>query len=275
MNRVLRNGLLFACIVLSTLCATPARAFDPITTFLFGMAREIMYEAFVNSRKPPAANSQPLPAVYPGTTVEPRKLRELIDESFFYLSERRREELFQAFHEELIKPKNAAVRSAMIQYFTEHAYAVRSVMDRLSKLREPELRALTAQFTAQARTLSAEERVQLRKLLEEGLLPVPPELNRMLVVAVAEIPASPTEQAKAEQDSGRGGSTARPKPQAATSLAASKPESDTATGPIDVSAVIVTPRDAPPVAERPAAEAAPGARTAVAPESRPQGVAVW
>ena len=189
MRRVLRNAIL-ASIVLGTLCALPARAFDPITMFLFGMAREIMYEAFQNSVKPVEPNAQPLPEVYPGTMVEPRKLRELIDESFFYLSERRRGEIFQAFNAELIKPKNALVRASMIQYFTEHAYAVRSAIDRLSKLTEPEMRQLTAQFAAQVRTMAPEDRAQLRTVLDEGLLPVPPDLNRMLIVAVAEIPLS-------------------------------------------------------------------------------------
>ena len=91
----LRRTLLCAAVALGLLGASPALAMDPMLMFLFGMAREIMYEAFQNSRKPPAPNSEPLPAVYPGTMVEPRKLRELIDESFFYLSERRRDELFR------------------------------------------------------------------------------------------------------------------------------------------------------------------------------------
>jgi len=193
MRRVLRNAVL-ACIVLGTLCAVPARAFDPVTMLLFGIAREIMYEAFQNSIKPREPSQEPLPQVYPGTMVEPRKLRELIDESFFYLSERRRGEIFQSFHEELIKPKNALVRASMIQYFTERAFAVRSAIDRLSKLSEPEMRAVTAQFAAQVREMPPEERAQLRKVLDENLLPVPPDLNRMLSVAVAEIPQAPAEQ---------------------------------------------------------------------------------
>jgi hypothetical protein len=196
MRRALRNALL-SCIVLGSLFASPARAFDPFTMIIFGIAREIMYEAFQNSQSARPANEQPLPEVYPGTMVEPSKLREMIDESFFYLSERRRSEIFLAFHEELLKPKNALVRASMIQYFTERAYAVRSAIDRLSKLTEPEMRQLTTQFAAQVRTLTPEERLQLRKVLDEGLLPVPADLNRMLVVAVAEIPQPPVAQASA------------------------------------------------------------------------------
>lgn len=215
MRRVLRNALL-SCIVLGTLCAVPARAFDPVTMLLFGIAREIMYEAFQNSLKPREPSQEPLPEVYPGTMVEPRKLRELIDQSFFYLSDRRREEIFQAFHEELIKPKNALVRASMIQYFSERAYAVRSAIDRLSKLTEPEMRAVTTQFAAQVRGMSADERAQLRKVLDENLLPVPPDLNRMLSVAVAEIPLPPPTQTAQTPQAGAKADTQSPAPGAAS-----------------------------------------------------------
>jgi len=213
----LRRALLCATVALGLLGAPPALAADPMLMFLFGMAREIMYEAFLNSRKPPAPNSEPLPAVYPGTMVEPRKLRELIDESFFYLSERRRDELFAALHDEIIKPKNAAVRASMIAYFAEHAVAVRQVMDRLSKLTEPEMRELSERFAAQARGLPVEEREQLRRALDEGLLPVPPDLNRRLVVAVAEIPRPPRDEASGQPDGGK--EPAATAPQAQKSMA--------------------------------------------------------
>jgi len=250
MNRVLRNAVLSACLAAGVLCTSPARAFEPILMFLFGMAREVMYDAFVNSQKPPQPNSEPLPALYPGTMVEPRKLRELIDESFYYLSERRRDALFQAFNDELIKPKNATVRAAMIQYFAEHAYAVRNVIDRLSLLSEPEMRALAVQFADEARKLPEKERQQLREVLEEGLLPVPPDLSHMLVVAIAEIPRAPAEPAAA------------PKPQ---------PRGRGGEAPIAVNAMTVEP-GATARAEQPPAPAgtAPTAR-----EPRPEGTAVW
>lgn len=178
----------------------PARAFDPILSFLFYMARELMYEGFNNSENPPTRPIETLPAVYPGTMVEPSKLRALIDESFIYLSERRRGLLFQSFHDELIKPENAPVRASMIAYFAEHAFAVRTVMERLSKLNENEMRELSNQFAAQARALSAEDREKLRKVIREGLLPVPPDLNNYLVLAIADLPAPPVDAAVATRE---------------------------------------------------------------------------
>jgi len=230
MGRRLRQGLFFALLALA--CAAPVRA-DPLLMFLFGMAREMMYEGFVNSQKPRSPYDEPLPAVYPGTMVEPAKLRQLIDESFIYLSERRRAELFQAFNDELIKPQNAPVRAAMIQYFSEHAYAVRMVMERLSKLHESEMRELAERFVDQARTLPEKDREQLRLVLNEGLLPVPPDLNKILVVAMRDLPPAALPDATAVAD-GKPGNAPGAKPQAPARQgprdprAAAKPETETA-----------------------------------------------
>ena len=270
----LRRALLCATVALGLLGAPPTLAADPMLMFLFGMAREIMYEAFLNSRKAPAPNSEPLPAVYPGTMVEPRKLRELIDESFFYLSERRRDELFAALHDEIIKPKNAAVRASMIAYFAEHAVAVRQVMDRLSKLTEPEMRALSERFAAQARRLPVEEREQLRKALDEGLLPVPPDLNRRLVVAIAEIPRPPRDEATEPPDGGKEQAATAPQAQqrmVRQPLAATTPRAEPEPTPASVLQAL------PEVTLRPAAAAQPpGQATAAADEPRRESApAVW
>lgn len=212
---------MLAVLAVGTLSAPPARAIEPMLTFLFYMAREIMYEGFSNSEFPQPRQVEPLPAVYPGTMVEPSKLRDLIDQSFIYLSDGRRERLFQAFNAELVKPKNAAVRATMIAYFAEHALAVRTVMERLSKLNENEMRELSERFADQARTLSEEDRAKLRTVVEEGLLPVPADLNKYLVVAIADIPVAPVEDADAGADTAPG--EAKPTGEGAPSAGPSTP----------------------------------------------------
>jgi|GEM_PF-1113680 len=252
----LRRGVLFAFIALGVLFASPARAVEPVLMFLFSMAREIMYEAFVNSENPRPQPVEPLPAVYPGTMVEPRTLRELIDQSFIYLSERRREELFRALHDEIIKPKNAAVRASMIAYFAEHAVAVRTVMERLSNLNETEMRELSAHFAAQARTLPVDEREQLRKVLDEGLLPVPADLNQRLVVAIAEIPRAPADADPALPlaEDGKPRSAAKlPQPLAATTAREESAPAQPMTAP-----PARTPVRRAPAAATPTAPATPG-----------------
>ena len=241
MKPALRNVLVSACLIAGMLCTTPARAFDPILMFLIGMAREITYEAFATSQNPRAPAEEPLPEVYPGTMVEPSKLRAMIDESFVYLSERRRDALFQAFHDELIKPQNAAVRASMIAYFTEHALAVRMVLQRLSKLTENEMRMLSAEFAVQARTLASDDRENLRKVLEEGLLPVPPDLNKMLVAEIRALPPATAVAEPAPQTALEAKAAAGPGPHASKPVAERR----------DVGAVVAAPHDAPPAAVQP------------------------
>jgi hypothetical protein len=148
---------------------------------------------------------------------------------------------------------------------------VRNVIDRLSLLSEPEMRALSAQFADEARKLPEKEREQLRKVLEEGLLPVPPDLNYMLVVAIAEIPRPPAEPALAEQqDGGAAKPPAEPKPQARDGSGEARIAA--------VNALPVKPGNTNDAVAAPAAggaEAAPSAQTAAAGESRSDPVGVW
>ena len=79
-----------------------------------------------------------------------------------------------------------------------------------------EMQSLAAQFAAHARALPVAEREQLRVVLSEGLLPVPPALNQKLVVAIAEIP-----RPAVAEDAAQGEAGPENKPGAAPPLAAS------------------------------------------------------
>ena len=135
MGRFLRRGvfftLLFACV------ARPASA-DPVLMFLLSMARQLIEDRVDN---PPRAPFTPLPdaaLAYPGTTVEPDQLRRLIDDSFLYLGESQRREIFESLHAALSDPKNAAMRGSMIDYFVNRALTVREAQRRLALLSQRE-----------------------------------------------------------------------------------------------------------------------------------------
>ena len=119
-------------------CALPARAGDPVLTFLMGIAQEIL-----NQPKAAAPPATELPEVYPGTTVRPALLKRLIDDCFLYLSAPQRAEIFDALNAELLKPGNFAVRAPMIEYFVHRALQVRAAQVRLAQLspREQQLLA--------------------------------------------------------------------------------------------------------------------------------------
>jgi hypothetical protein len=180
MGRILRKGVLFTLLFAGLVA--PAAA-DPILMFLIGIAREMVIShgtAPAGSRVP----EQPLPdfsRVYPGTSVEPDVLRRLIDDSFLYLSEAQRREIFDSLHAALMNPKNAAVRGAMIEYFAEKALTIRAAQMQLAKMSWSDKQRMAREFKAELAALSAEDQEQVGKLLRSGLLPVPGDLNQLLL----------------------------------------------------------------------------------------------
>jgi hypothetical protein len=151
---------------------------------LLGIARDMIEAQVAKPRRaPPARQGPDMALVYPGTTVEPAQLRRLIDESFLYLSESQRKEIFDSLHEALKEQKNAALRSPMIHYFAEKAVTVRAAQEKLAQLSSGEKESLAADFRKEIAGLSADEQAQLGELLRNGLLPLPSDLNQMLLAA--------------------------------------------------------------------------------------------
>ena len=181
MGRLFRKGVLFTLLFAGV--ATPASA-DPVLMFLLGIARE-MVESHANRPRGGAAPElvPDMALVYPGTLVEPDHLRRLINDSFLYLSDAQRKEIFDSLHEALSNPKNAAVRGAMIEYFAEKALTIRAAQIKLSQLSWREKELLAGDFKKEISSLSDEDKAQLGELLHSGLLPVPTDLNQLLLAA--------------------------------------------------------------------------------------------
>ena len=181
MGRFLRKGVLFTLLFAGVV--SPAAA-DPIVMFLIGIARDLVEAQITRSRNAPAAQFVPeLSRAYPGTGVEPDHLRRLIDDSFLYLNEAQRKEIFESLNAALMDPKNAAVRGTMIQYFAEKALTVRAAQLKLAQLSSRDKERLAAEFRNEITILSDEDQTQLGELLRSGLLPVPTDLNQLLLAA--------------------------------------------------------------------------------------------
>lgn len=176
-----------AFLFFALLWAAPASA-DPLLFFLMSAAREIASAAAAR----PAQEASLLPApelntTYPGTAVEPDKLRQIIDDSFGYLSSAQRREVFESLNELLLDPKLGPTRATLIEYFLHKALAVRAAQMELAKLSDADKRRLAAQFKEETAALSEPERQQLLGLLEHRLLPVPADLNQLLLAGLQEI----------------------------------------------------------------------------------------
>ena len=182
MGRLLRKGVLFTLLFAGVV--TPAAA-DPIVMFLLGIARDMILE---HAARRPLVDAPPvyvpdMERVYKGTIIEPDQLRRVIDDSFPYLGSAQRKEIFDSLNAALADPKNAAVRSEMIQYFLDKALTVRAARIKLAELPWREKQRLAGEFRKEIATLSDEEKAQLSALLRNGMLPVPADLNQLLLTA--------------------------------------------------------------------------------------------
>jgi len=163
---------------------------DPLVLFLITAAKQIATAAAMATAKAAynaAPQAPPAPAThYPGTAVEPETLKRVIDESFIYLSSSQRREIFESLNAKLLDPKTGPNRAAMIEYFLDRALAVRAAQIQLARLSAADKRRLADQFRQETAGLPDGDRKQLLALLEQQLLPVPADLNRMLLAQLQE-----------------------------------------------------------------------------------------
>ena len=180
MGRLLRRGIFFTLLFAGLVA--PAAA-DPILMLLMSIARQMVttHAQKPDSEKRLEVEIPDMSKYYPGTLVEPDHIRRLIDESFLYLSDSQRQEIFDSFNAELLKPKNAAVRGAMIEYFTDKALILRAAQLRLSQMPWSEKERMAREFKSEIATMPAEDQAQIGELLRKRMLPVPSDLNQLLL----------------------------------------------------------------------------------------------
>ncbi len=153
---------------------------DPLIFFLMSAAKEIATSAITRAMNAPPV---PVPPVdtYPGTAVEPETLRQVIEDSFAYLSSNQRAEIFESLNTMLLDPKLGPARANLIEYFLHKALAVRTAQIELGKLSYADKERLALEFKRETADLSEDDRRHLLTLLEQNLLPVPSDLNQLLL----------------------------------------------------------------------------------------------
>lgn len=186
MSRPLVKGVVFPFVFLFALAYfRPAFAIDPVLMFLFNVARNAIDAREKAKSSAPVLEPQiEWPETYPGTTVTPGLVKRLIDDCFDYLSASQRGELFHQLNTVLLDPKNALVRAPLIEHFAARAVSVRQARIYLSGLSSLDKEALAVQFKEEIGTLSEEDRARFIDVVRSGLLPVPPDLNRMFLAVL-------------------------------------------------------------------------------------------
>jgi hypothetical protein len=185
-----RRSRLASLVVLFAfgLQAAPARAVDPVLMFVLGFAKNLVESAIErNAAKPTPAVVLPAPAPMPkaAARMDESDLRALVDESFGYLSGAQRAELLAGLDKALADPANKPYREAIVMQFVGVARQVSFTHRSLDQLSPDDKRALAERFAANYRVLTPEQQQQLMQQLRARALPLPADLNDMMLSALA------------------------------------------------------------------------------------------
>mgnify|MGYP000375873650 CR=1 FL=1 len=184
--------------------AVPVHAADPLTLFLLRMLRDQMATSVLESAVssvPPAAVKQSAPAALAGVHgVSEEQLRQLVDAGFVHLTATQRAEVYDNLIRMMADPKNALARPLIVEELALKASAVRGAHERLAALTAAGKRAIAADARTEYERLPAQEREQMLQLLQSRVVPIPRELNDLIlaefstVQKVAGAPAAPVPQ---------------------------------------------------------------------------------
>jgi hypothetical protein len=171
--------------------AGPAHALDPVLMFVLGFAKNLIESAIERdaASRPPQVTIVPTPAPAPPAKtpaqMDENDLRALVDESFGYLSGAQRAELLAGLDKALADPANAPYRNNIIAQFVGVARQVSFTHRALDRLSAEDKRSLAERFAANYRSLAPEQQRTLTQHLRARALPLPADLNDMMLSALA------------------------------------------------------------------------------------------
>lgn len=186
-----RSCPLAVCALTLALASLPARAADPILMFMLGFAKNLIESNLeANAKKPAPLPLNPLPPAPAIAFKAPKAmngddLRALVDDSFAYLSRDQRTELLTGLEKTLADPILAPQREAILGEFVMVARQVGFTHRQLDRMSGAQKRAIAEQFAVNYRSLSPDDQQALVQQLRLRALPLPNDLNDMMLSALA------------------------------------------------------------------------------------------
>ncbi len=166
-------------------------AVDPLTLILLRMMRDQIIsssaQAAIESAQQDSARSGVAVFAPSPYMLDDRKLRALIDEGFVYLTPAQRDEVYAGVRRALDDPKNAALRPMLMQELAQKASAARQAHERLSNLSDGEKKTIVGQMRSEYAELPPEERLRMLQVLQSGIVPIPRDLNDMILAEFGNI----------------------------------------------------------------------------------------
>jgi hypothetical protein len=187
---MLRQGVIGFVLALQSWTTLAA---DPLTLILLRLLRDQIITAAAKAAYESAqqAATAPAPVVAPPRSpydLDDGKLRTLIDEGFVHLTSAQRDEVFAAVKRGLADPRNAGARRYIIQELALKAAAVRQAHEQLNNLPEARKYSLVTEAREEYLKLPPEERQQMLAVLQSGVMPIPRDLNDMILSEFRKVP---------------------------------------------------------------------------------------
>lgn len=169
---------------------------DPILVMLLRMVRDQAISASVQAGVEALRENPPqrapifgyaLPSAPLEAGTEEQHLRTLIDESFLHLTSGQRAAVYAGMEKILNDPQNAARKAQIVAEFSLQARVVRDGYRKLDSLSYFEKRTLAAQAREEFRRLPAAERQQMLEVLQTRMLPLPRDLNDIMLAEFSSV----------------------------------------------------------------------------------------
>ena len=212
---MLRRGVIG--VVLAVWSASAVAA-DPLTLILLRLLRDQIITAVAQAayEGTQAPSAPPGPIVFPAHPydLDDAKLRTLIDEGFVHLTSAQRDEVFAGVKQGLADPKNAGIRFHIIEELALKAAAVRQAHEQLNSLPDVRKRSIATEAREEYRKLPPEERQQMIAVLQSGIVPIPRDLNEMILAEFRTVPQPPAPPAPAASPAPASTTTSTPAPPA-------------------------------------------------------------
>ena len=183
------------CMVLLSV-SSAAWSLDPILLLLLRMARDQVISSSVQAgvdsvleepQRPAPVFGYALPIQPPERGAEEQHLKAMIDESFLHLNAAQRAAVHTSMQNILSDPRNAPIKAQILAEFSLKARSVREGYRQLDNLSSAEKRALAAQAKEEFKRLPPGERRELLAVLQTGMLPVPRDLNDIMVAEFSSV----------------------------------------------------------------------------------------
>jgi hypothetical protein len=166
-------------------------AADPLTLILLRILRDQIITAAAQAAYESMQQPKPPgPIVFPAHPydLDDARLRTLIDEGFIHLTAAQRDEVFAGVKRILADPKNAAIRFHIIEELAVKASAVRQAHEQLINLSDARKRMIAGEAREEYSKLAPEERQQMLAVLQSGVVPIPRDLNDMILAEFRSVP---------------------------------------------------------------------------------------